>query len=89
MLNGDKYRRSVELTCPTCGGKQFEVETPSADSELVKCHRCNREITKDELIEFNSENVSRHVEEIGKKIVNDLTTELKRAFSGSTNFKIR
>lgn len=81
-MNVGRYNRSVPLLCPTCGGTQFESDSSSAeDVAPVKCASCQREFTRDELIEANSENVAEHVEEMGKEIVKDLAKELRRAFS--------
>jgi hypothetical protein len=59
----------------------------------MKCARCQREFTRDELIEANSENVSEHVKEMKDEIVKDVAKELKdtlkKAFSGSKSIKIR
>jgi hypothetical protein len=45
-------------------------------------------LTKDELIHENAENISEHVKEIGQKVGDDITNELRKAFSGLKNFKI-
>jgi uncharacterized Zn finger protein (UPF0148 family) len=81
-----KYNRQITLLCPTCGCTQFESED---ESEIVKCASCGRHVTKEELIEENNENISNHVEEIGKKITTDLADELMKAFSGSKFVRIR
>lgn len=89
-----KYSRSVSLLCPTCGGTQFETEK-GADGvvELTKCAVCKRVITKDDLIQENSENISEHVKEMGKQITEDLAKELKatlaKAFRGNKNIRIK
>lgn len=88
MLDADKYTRSVTLICPTCGGTQFEFESPPTDETLVKCNTCKREFTKSELIELNSESISEGVKEMGQDVLKDIRDEMKRAFSGSKTFKI-
>jgi len=89
-----KHSRSVSLLCPTCGGTQFEIETGVDEAvELTKCAACKRVITKDDLIQENSENISEHVKEMEKQISEDLAKELKdtlaKTFRGSKNIRIK
>ena len=92
-MDTEKYNRSVTLFCPTCGGSQFSPLSPDdIESELQQCASCGREITRDELIRENSENIDEHVKEIGKEITNELALELKKqlasAFKGSKFIKV-
>lgn len=74
-----KYDRSVALNCPTCGCTQFQVERGVDESvELVKCASCLRELTKDELIKDNDENISTHVNEIKEQLVQDIRKDFKK-----------
>ncbi|MDP3183421.1 MAG: hypothetical protein Q8M54_11475 [Desulfobaccales bacterium] len=80
-MDAEKYNRDVVLVCPTCGGTQFEYDKGVDETiELVKCASCNRELTKDELIRENSENISEHVKEIGGEIMKDAAETLKNIF---------
>lgn len=80
-MDAEKYNRSVTLICPTCGGTQFEYDKGVDETiELVKCLSCNRELTKDELIRENSENISENVKEISNEIVNDAAKALRKVF---------
>ncbi len=93
-LRSDKYSRQVTLLCPTCGNDQFAHNGADAQtSELLTCAGCGLEISKDDLIRANAENVDEHVKEIGKEAVKDLQRELheslKKAFRGSKNIKVR
>jgi predicted RNA-binding Zn-ribbon protein involved in translation (DUF1610 family) len=93
-MDAEKYNRSVTLLCPTCGGTQFSPVSPdNTESELQKCASCAREITRDELIRENSENISEHVNEIKKEVTNDIANELKKqlasAFKGSKFIKVK
>lgn len=93
-FNADKYNRSVSLLCPTCGGNQFSHDDADVSTiALVKCETCGLEISKDDLIRANSENVDEHVKEIGQEVVKDIEKELrdslKKAFGGSKNFRIK
>ncbi len=90
----DNYDRNVSLHCPTCGSTQFEYdETLDDDHAEVRCISCDREMTKDELIHENSENINEHVFEIGKQAVDDVAKEmrksLKKAFNGNKNIKFK
>lgn len=93
-LRSDKYNRQVRLLCPTCGSDQFAHEGEDGQAgELVTCVSCGLELSKDDLIRANRENVDEHVKEIGKEVAKDLQRELheslKRAFRGNKNIKVR
>jgi uncharacterized Zn finger protein (UPF0148 family) len=92
-MDAEKYNRSVTLNCPSCGCDQFEYDDAGGLVEHMKCARCQREYTRDELIGANSENVSEHVKEMKEEIVKDVAKEfrttLKKAFGGSKFIKFR
>jgi len=77
-MSGDKYNRSINLLCPTCGTEQFEYD--EEDMSLVKCASCERVMTKDDLIKENSENVQTNVDEVKKEIKNDIEKKFKHIF---------
>ena len=72
-MDSEKYNRSIVLNCPTCGNTDFET-SEDENNPLVKCVSCNRETTKDDLI---------------NDVSNDLSKMLKNAFKGSKNIKIK
>jgi ribosomal protein S27E len=78
-MQAEKYSRSVNMLCPTCGGDQFAFEGEGEAVQSVKCASCGRELSKDELIELNNENISEHVKEMGKEITQDIAKELRGA----------
>ena len=87
-MNSDGYSRSVSLQCPTCGATQFEYdEVLGSDLEKVRCVSCDREMTKEELIYENSENLDEHMRETGEQALKDMANEmrksLKKVFGGS------
>lgn len=93
-MDSEKYNRSVTLMCPTCGGTQFSPAlSKNIESELQKCESCGREITRDELIRENSENIDEHMNEIKKEVTKNLANELKKqlasAFKGSKFIKVK
>lgn len=93
-MDEDKYTRAVTLLCPTCGSTQFSpVAVDNIESELQQCASCGREITREELVRENSENIDEHVKEIGKEVTDDLALELKRqlaaAFKGNKFIKVK
>ncbi len=93
-MKSGKYARNIELLCSTCGGTQFKYgDDIDAEHASVRCIFCDREMTKDELIHENSENIDEHVSEIGNEAVNDLSKEmkksLKQAFTGNKHIKIK
>ena len=93
-MSSDNYSRNIELVCPTCGGSQFEYgDDIENDRAEVRCIGCDRIATKEELIKENSESIDEHAGEIGKEAVDDLAKEmekeLKKAFRGNKNIKIK
>jgi len=93
-MNEEKYQRRISLHCPTCGSTQYEFSCGVDETiELVKCASCGRELTKDELLRENSENIHEHVREISEQVKEDVAKELreslKKAFKGNKNFRIK
>lgn len=88
-MDVDKYNRTVSLLCPTCGHDQFPHNIESSSNQLVTCARCGLQLTREELIERNQENIHFNVKEIEKQFVGDLKTELIKAFCGSKFIKVR
>ena len=93
-MDADKYNRQVSMLCPTCGCDQFEYEdSGSENNDLVKCASCGREMSKDDLLRENSENISEHSKEMGQEILKDVAAEmrksLKTALRGSKHIKIK
>lgn len=88
------YDRQVRLLCPTCGNAHFEHDGAGDQTiELVKCVGCGLELSKDDLVHANGENLDEHVKEIGRAVAEDLKRELheslKRAVRGNKNIKVR
>lgn len=80
-MDADKYNRTITLLCPTCGSDQFsQQEASGAAVQMVTCARCGREMTKDDLIQENSENVAAHVDEVKQEIVDDIRKQFARIF---------
>lgn len=75
-MDDEKYNRSILLLCPTCGSTQLEQ---AEESSLVTCASCGRELTSEELIHENSENIQKHVEEIGQQAAQDFGQRLKKS----------
>ena len=93
-MKADKYDRQVTLLCPTCGCTDMEILHGSEETiELVKCPSCGRELTKEELINENSENIKANLNEVKEEIQKDLVKEmqknLKDAFKGNKHIKFR
>ena len=93
-MDEEKYTRKLVMVCPTCGCDQFKYEKGVDETiEVVKCACCEREMTKDELMRENSENISAHREEIGQEALKDAAKEfkqmLKDTFRGSDFIKVK
>ena len=95
-MTKEKYDRQVSLLCPTCGNSLFEYERGVDETiELVSCASCGRKMTKDQLIQDNSENISEHVKEVGQEVMGDLVNEFRKnlrfrkTFRGNKNIKFK
>lgn len=93
-MNLDKLNRSITLLCPTCGNTEMEsLEGPHDLSNLFKCNGCGLEISKDDLICSNQENINTNIEEVKaeatKEVQAELDKMLKNAFKGSSFIKIK
>ena len=93
-MDVEKYNREIGAVCPTCGATHFKFDQGVDETiEMVECASCGRKMTKDELLNENSENISEHINEIGKEIVDDLAKDFKRslqkALRGNKYIKIK
>ncbi|MBS3949173.1 MAG: hypothetical protein KGZ53_00680 [Peptococcaceae bacterium] len=90
-MDADKYSRTIQMHCPTCGSTQFSAAED--EFELVTCSSCGRALTRDELVRENSENIAENVKEMKAQIVKDISKQLqdslKKAFKGSKNIRIK
>lgn len=89
-----KYGRAASLNCPTCGcGDYGMCDGPEGTLQIVACAACGREMTKDELLHENSENIGEHVREIGAEVVKDavaaMRKSIRKALRGSKYIKVR
>lgn len=91
-MDADKYNRTIQMQCPTCGSTQFSGAEDES-SELVTCASCGRTLTRDELLRENSENIAENVEEVKPQVVKDISKQLQdslnKAFKGSKNIRIK
>lgn len=89
----DNYNISISLRCIVCGREDcFESEE---DGSYIKCTNCGREYHggRDELIEYNNEQIRESIEQKKKEITSDVKEEIhdmiKKAFSGNKHIKIK
>ena len=76
-----KYDREISLRCPTCGNSLIEYEHGVDETiEMVTCASCRREMTKDQLIQENSENISVNKQEILNEARSDAINEIRKSF---------
>lgn len=79
----DDLSVQVTLSCPTCGGTEF-AETSgqdqgSADERYFICAHCEAAISRDQLIEANSESIDATIQDMGDDIISALSKDLKKA----------
>ena len=94
VCSNNLRNKNVTLLCPTCGNSDLEIIHGSEETvELVRCPSCGRELTKDELIKENSENIDMNLTEVKNEITKDVAKEmqkmLKDVFKGNKNIKFR
>jgi transcription elongation factor Elf1 len=94
LVDTEKYARSVGLLCPTCGSDQFSHSGEvSDDYSIVTCTGCGRQMTREELVRENSENVDGHLANMAMEITGDLQQEINKslrdAFKGNRNVKFK
>ena len=71
----DDYGRSISLQCPTCGGESFEHDEDKPD---IKCVRCERTMTKDELREANGARIEEEVETLKAEVFKDVKADISK-----------
>lgn len=79
MIAIGDHGRSVSMNCPTCGGSSFAYDKDVQDGP-VKCVSCESILSKDELIEANSDNIQSNVDEVKKRVMDDVRRDLKKTF---------
>ena len=86
-MGAEKYNRSISLLCPTCGHDQFQYDD---EDELipVTCQQCEIEMSRDDLIEANAENIEINKNEVIGEVTNDIQKQFKDMFKGS-RWKVR
>ena len=89
----DNYNYSIRLRCLVCGRDDcFESQE---DTSYIKCTNCGKEYFggRDELIEYNNEQIQESIDQKKKEITSDVKTEIhdmiKKAFAGCKNIKIK
>jgi tRNA A37 threonylcarbamoyltransferase TsaD len=82
----NNYNRTVELTCPTCHGKDFD----STDG-LATCKNCKRIFTSQQLQDANRAKINATAESVKKEVFNDIKTDFQKILKKSfgKNFKIK
>jgi hypothetical protein len=90
----EKLNRKVALLCPTCGGSQFASEEAGDEpAAILKCAGCGLEITHEELVDSNTDNISVNLDEMTKDAVKEVEKEfnaiLRNAFKGNKHITIK
>jgi transcription initiation factor IIE alpha subunit len=80
-MDADKYNRTITLLCPTCGSDQFSQQEAFGEAvQIVTCATCGREMTKDDLLQENNENITAHVDEVKQEIFDDIRKQFAKMF---------
>lgn len=87
-MHSNKYKRSIEMHCPSCGGTEFRSNENDSES-LVTCTSCGLQLNRDDLRQENEQNIAAHVDEVKKEIVQDVRKAFRDAFKGNKNFGIK
>lgn len=80
-------QKSISLRCYICGNDQFSTVDErihdmleASDDTEVKCSDCGRIVTKEHLIEENSDIIEANVEDLKKEAIKEIEKELKKVF---------
>jgi len=89
----ENYNFNIKLQCVVCG--RDDCFESNEDKSYIKCTNCGKEYFggRDELIEYNNEQIRESIEHKEKEITSDVTEEihdmLKKSFSGNKHIKIK
>lgn len=89
----DNYNYSISLRCIVCG--RDDCFESNEDKSHIKCTNCGKEYFggRDELIEYNNEQIQESIDQKKKEITSDVKKEIldmiKKAFAGNKNIKIK
>ncbi len=79
--------KSISLKCGVCGNDQFSTVDESIEDMLsapketeVRCSDCGRVITKEQLIEENSNVIEANIEDFKVEIVKQLQKDINKMF---------
>ena len=77
----------VRLICSVCGNDQFSaidenlIDIDEADDDIkVKCSDCGREITKEQLLEENTDVINANIEDFKDEIMKEVVKDFKKLF---------
>jgi len=84
-MDSEKYNRTVSMRCATCAGTDFEFD-PETDGP-VRCVRCDRSYTREELKQLNADAIESAVSDVVSDVKKDLSDTLRKALGSS--FKLR
>lgn len=88
-MDSNKYSRTIEMHCPTCGGTEFKSDEAAGAESPVTCTSCGLQLTRDDLREANGQNIAAHVDEVKKEVVQDIRKAFRDAFKGNKSFRIK
>jgi len=75
-----EFSETIKVKCETCGGTIFEFDDTKysslAEAEEVKCIKCNREYTGDELSKVCRKQADYVVEEISDELMKNAVKKI-------------
>lgn len=74
------YNRVIDLQCPICGGIDFLIEDENKEVVQATCSSCDKVLSREELMDSNSQNIETHIDEVKEDIINDITKSFKSIF---------
>jgi uncharacterized Zn finger protein len=79
--------KNISMKCSVCGNDQFSIIGESvedmqkaSDDTEVKCSDCGRVITKEQLIEDNSQIIDANMDDFKEEIMKQLQKDIKKMF---------
>jgi len=91
-MDMNKFNRTVQLLCPSCGCSQFIQETIN-NSKKITCASCGKTMTEDELKEKNGDAIHLNIHEMAHEardyVEDELKKTLQKSFSNLKHIKFR
>ena len=75
------YSRNISMICPTCASTEFSFDGEIPEEQRTYCcTACTKEFSYQDIIDSNSETISRGVDAMKSEIISDIKADFKNLF---------